>query len=71
MSTHPCPGCDATISDRLFACRGCWSELPTELKDVIVRTKSRLLSDPVRLSAVTAALQWYRATDPLAEEVAP
>lgn len=70
-ATHPCPGCGAEVDDRLFACRGCWSELPLELRTPIERTKRKSLVDPDRMAAVIAAINWYNATDPLAAEVAP
>jgi hypothetical protein len=68
MSAHACPGCGADADVRLFACRGCWSELPTEMRAAITATKGRPLLDPRRRSAVMAAVGWYVATDPLGQE---
>lgn len=70
-ATHACPGCGCEVDNRLFACRGCWYELPAELRTSIERTKRKSLIDPDRMAAVVAAISWYNATDPLAAEVAP
>ena len=66
-ATHACPGCGCDVDNRLFACRGCWYELPAELRRPITRTAGRPLGDPDRQSAVIAAVGWYNATDPLGQ----
>lgn len=61
VGTHPCPaGCGQPVSNRLFACRSCWSILPRDLQRPIVATAKLSLLAPARMDAVTDAMQFYR-----------
>lgn len=55
---HRCPGqCGRDVPDRLFACLGCWRELPESLRRKIQRDRP---GSTAHAKAITAGYAWFR-----------
>lgn len=62
-TTHPCPGnCGRRVRRTLFACRTCWRDLPSDLREAVVA--SHRVAPAAHLTAMGMACDWYR-TNPL------
>lgn len=59
---HDCPGgCGAHVPFHLLACKSCWFELPSALRDAVNGTYYHRASSPEPYRrAIRAALVWYR-----------
>jgi hypothetical protein len=56
---HRCPGgCGRDVPHHVYACRGCWSRLPHELRRPISTHYGR--DDAKHAAAMIAAGEWYR-----------
>lgn len=55
--THTCPGaCGKDVPVRLFACRTCWSRLPSDIKREI---DGRRVGTAAHREGMREALRWY------------
>lgn len=65
--SHRCPrpGCERKVPDDMYACRGDWYALPTEIRNAIWR--AYLDGDEAEhMTAMARALEWYHAHPPRA-----
>lgn len=72
-ATHACPGCGAQVSNRYYACGGCWYRLPRPLRDEINAAHRVRMGRGgwARYStAVRVARDWYRDNPPHPSAVA-
>jgi len=58
--SHPCPGgCGETVPDAMLSCRPDWYWLPPGVRSEVWATKSMHITQPRRMAALAAAVQFY------------